>query len=102
MTKADFLENFVTSERIKRASSFRDDYRRINHAVLQNRWSIPGELLTALRRHLPPETNVEVCDPLFRSEIALRFSYPSGELTLLFTVLDPPKNGEELRWKPKN
>lgn len=89
MTKADFLENFVTSARTKKTSSYRDDYRKVYHFVLRNGWLIPTALLTALRRHLPPETDVEVCDPFFRSEVALRFSYPTGELTLLLVVLGP-------------
>jgi len=81
MTKIDFLKVFVTRERIYRSNShYRGDLRAIKHAVLLNGWTIPIQMLTALKKILPDSTQVIIHNPLCGFDIALEFRYESGQM----------------------
>jgi hypothetical protein len=83
MTKEDFLKNFVTDKRVKEITGMRDDYRRVNHAVLVNGWKMPVALLAKLKTRLfPIETEIFIYNIWFGSDTAILITYPSGHIKL--------------------
>jgi hypothetical protein len=84
MTKADFLKNFVTKKRVKLETGMRDDYRKVDHAVLANGWKMPVSLLAKLKTRLfPAETEITIReDVAFGFDTAMEITHPNGKITL--------------------